>query len=246
MAKLFSAGGITFFTGKNGSIICRSKPGPNKQMKTHPRYQRTREHQALFAAAATAGKEIRACFRDWTNRIPHPHLAARLSTKLMRVMNAGGCEDRMKPCLHKGDISLLEGFDFNPKVNIHSVYRGPYSLLVTKNNRRIDFSIPSFVPASAIEMSTDSPTHFNLVPQLVAYNPEKGNHNLVGLTHTKPLPLDGTPTEPISIKHRIILPGNLVVLFTLGIRFYQKINDEYYPMAGRQEALTIIRAFKAQ
>jgi len=246
MAKLFSSGGITIYTNKNGQVITRAKPGPNKKMKTHPQYQMVRENGAAFGTASSIGARIRCIFRSWVKIAGDPTITNRLTKALMQVLKSVHHADSMKPKLADGNLSLLEGFQFNERTGIHRLFTGPYSVSVTQDNRQVRFFIPSFIPRTSVEHLNNNYPFFRLHPVIAVVNFETSQHNIITPEITAPLAWDDTPANAVELIADFEPADGNFIIAALGIEFFQGGcgKEPYYPSAGSQNAFTIIRSFK--
>src|SRR5882757_1529392 len=123
MATLNSLfGKIIVYQHPSGKLVVRNKPDISKKVKTHASFRRTRENCAAFGKAAKAGKLIRGALHPWLETISDAKLSTRLAALLLNVIKAGIHADLMKPRLIDGDLSLLEGFDFNPGSLLREVF----------------------------------------------------------------------------------------------------------------------------
>ena len=250
MTKLISPyPGISVYKNKYGQVIARAKPGPNKKIKTHPAYRRIRENNAVFSKAASSGKMIRHIFCEWLKRIDDGQLLNRLSSQLMTIIKSGVHENRMEPQLTNGDLSLLDGFQFNTKASIYNTFFGHWSLHLENDNKRVHIGIPSFTPSEAIYNPNGNFSHFRLVPLIVTLNPRSGGYTFLkghqGVPGY-PVACDNKPHKAINLKTNIDGTGDLVVIVALAIEFYWKSAEtQFTPVAGGgHNALGIIKAYK--
>ena len=250
MTKLISPyPGISVYKNKYGQVIARAKPGPNKRIKTDPRCRLIREHGAAFGKAASIGKMIRHIFFEWLKNIGNGQLHTRLSTELMEIIKSGVHENRMEPQLTNGDVSRLDGFQFNAKASIYNTFFGHWSLHIENDNKRVHIGIPSFIPSEAIRNPNGGFSHFRLVPLIVSLNPRSGGYTFVKGDQGdpgSPVACDNKIHKAINLKMNIDGTGELVVIVALAIGFYlQTTENEWSPVAaGSHNALGIIKAYK--
>ena len=249
MAKLISPyPGITIYKDKNGKIIARAKPGHNKKMKTHPQYQRTREHGAAYGKAASCGRLIRQVFYNWASN-SDTYLTSRLAKSLLTVIQAGDHENRMEPMLTNGDLSILDGFQFNAKAAIHNTFYGPWSVFLENDNKRVRMVVPAFTPQQVINNPNGGLSHFRLIPLVASVNFQSGQYVLVKGNQAEPadpVVLDAKGHKAISLEVNIDMKGDIVVLVALGIEFYWLVGEKHFTpvAAGGHNALGIIKAYK--
>src|SRR5205085_12305740 len=89
-------------------------------------------------------------------------LSARLAKRMMTVVKSDTTSIRGQRSVTKGNIQLLEGFEFNVNGVLSATLNAPYSATINRVTGALSVNIPSFTPAMLIS-APQSATHFKIV-----------------------------------------------------------------------------------
>ena len=226
-------GDLTFYETKNGYQARQVKGVSAERIATEPRYQRTRENNAEFAAVAAATKRLRDTLRPMILLTHDPKMSARLFSRVMRMVKADAVSDRGERRVQPNNLSLLGGFRFNVAASLTDTLFVKRALTVDREAGTAQVDLPSFKPGLAIAAPTGA-THFQFSFGVAALDFEaQGTDNLSELSMVESeigvlLQADAFPSMTLTtaLPPESELP--LVVLF--GVSFLQQVNNKQYAL----------------
>jgi len=209
---------------KDGAILQRV-PGPtSEQVKTHQRFTNTRRNASEFKGAVNAATLLRRVLGSMERALKHADLVPYMNQKLQAVAmsdTVSGWGDRR---VHKGDIHLLEGFDYHPKNKLAAVLplKLEHSLDVTTGQMQLT-AAGGMVRRKRNAFPKEA-THFRIVSCAGAVNFEKEKYTY-HIEESELLPLSKVMSD-IHLAHALTTarPGD-VMLHTVGMVLYA-VNDK--------------------
>lgn len=211
---------LIFYRSKYG-ILMRRKGTLNKErIRTDPRFEKTRENLAEFSRNAKYGKLIRYAFRNLLKYAQDGDTVSRMSSILFKIMKSDVTSLRGERQLQFGDISLLNGFEFNNSVKVAEVIKAKFSTSIDKDSGLVSVTIPSFIPVKGINAPGDA-THFKLMMGVGEFDFKNLSENNVEAV-TRELPVNGELTGDISLSVKLSTGSGGVMLVVLGIEFWVK------------------------
>ena len=232
-------GGVTFYKTTDGHLA-REKGGVDKKrIETDPAFQRTRENGAEFGRAGAGGKLIRKAIRLLLQNAKDKRVTSRLTQSLMKVIKTDTTNERGLRTIPDGDMSLLDGFEFNLNGKLSTVMFASYSPTLDRTAGTLDVEIPVFTPNASIDAPSGT-THFKIVSGLAEVDFE--NETFVfDKQETAILPWDAQDTTLVNLVSTVTAESTLPLIQLLGINFYQEVNGEMYPLKnGSYNALSAI------
>ncbi|MCD9013982.1 hypothetical protein [Parachryseolinea silvisoli] len=233
-------GGLSFYKTAKDGHLARQKGGVDaKRIRTEAAFARTRENGSEFGRAGQAGRLLRTAFRALLLNSSDSRTVSRLTQKFTEVIHADTTSARGARNVVDGDMSLLQGFEFNIDGKLRQTLLAQYSVDVNRATGLVTINVPQFVPAELIAAPIGA-TNFRLVASVSEldfaadrYNSEvaESEENITGLEQpvTINLPLEvavGT-TSPLVV--------------VLGIEFSQVVNGAMYAINdGAYNALAVV------
>jgi hypothetical protein len=233
-------GDITFYKSRDG-LMAKLKSGVSaERIATDPAYARTRENNNDFGRACKTGKVIRTAFNSVLSQAADDRMVSRLVKAVMQSQKADTVSDRGKLNISSGNASLLESFEFNEKSPLTTVIKAQYLADVDRVTGAATVTVEAFIPAKNIN-APDGATHCKLFSAAAAINFETGSIVKTGAT-TPEIEL-GLQLQPaITLEQQLPANSEDHLIIVLGIEFYQKFNDRFYPMNNSStNAVTIAR-----
>lgn len=228
-----SLGNLSFYKMRGvDKPIVRTKGGASKQkIKTHPKFEATRQINAEFGGRATASKWIMRML--WPQKALADHNIAGPLNALMKPIQA---MDTISE-LGKRHIalsqypSILEGFSLNRKTGFDSIVRAHIGCQVSRDNLHVRVDIPALLPGINLYAPKAHPLYaitvvFGIIPDLfytnrhyTPLNEYAGMAPAVRMTEWYPL-LEGSPATALEITHPIVPPDEqFSIMISIGIRF---------------------------
>jgi len=232
-------GDITFYKSKDG-YLAREKGGiAAERIANDPNFQRTRENGSEFGRAGKAGKVLRNALRGLLQHAKDGRVVSRLTTEMVKVIQADLTSQRGLRNVIDGETELLEGFDFNSNAKLGSTIFAPYTININRVTGELSVDIPAFVPINMIA-APGGTTHFKLVSAGAEIDFEAETFT-TDINETAQLPWDGTATAAINHVNQVTANSTHPLFLILGIQFFQEVNGIRYSLRnGAYNALAIV------
>jgi len=233
-------GGVSFYRSAEDGYLARTKGGiDGDRIRNSPEFQRTRENNAEFGNAGSAGKLLRQAFRAQILNTSDSRMASRLTREMMKVVRADATNARGERNVPDGETELLRGFDFNEKGKLTRTFFAPYASAIDRAGGTVGVSIPAFISGNMVAAPTGA-THFKLVFAAAAVDFESGEY-LVNGDATAELAFSNQQIPATNLEV-LLTPGTTLPIFLIfGIEFYQQVNAQMYTLKnGAYNALTLI------
>ena len=233
-------GGISFYKTSDGHLA-REKGGVEaSRIANDPAFQRTRENGSEFGAAGKGGKIVRNAIRILLQNAKDKRVVSRLTTDLLKVVKTDTVNDRGARTIQDGNMSLIEGFEFNTNGKLGSTLFTPSINAFDRVTGEATVSIAAFVPSVRIA-APNGTTHFKVVTGVAALDFDAETSTFEN-DETAILPYDSATTAAIDLSATITANSVLPVIQILGIEFYQEVNGAMYPLKnGSYNALSIVK-----
>ena len=236
-------GNLTFYKGKEGFQV-RSKGGVNaSRIANDPAFQRTRENGAEFSRAGKAGKVLRSGLRQLLLNVSDSRMIGRLLKEMMRIIKSDILNPRGSRNVIDGDVTLLQGFEFNANSNLGTTLFAPFSQSIDRATGQLAVNIPAFVPSSMI-IAPGGTTHFKITAAAAEVD-FFSEVSTVEMNSTGELPWNSVATQPINLVNNLSPNSNKPLFLVLGIQFLQVVNGTVYPLkSGAFNAVAIVGVSK--
>jgi len=121
-------GDVSFY--KSGTeYLARTKGGVDAdRIKTYPAFARTHENGQEFGRAGKASKLLRNALKVPISKTADNKVASRLTTALLKVIQADTTNAKGKRTVIAGDLSLLLGFEFNRNNGLDDKVKAAHSV----------------------------------------------------------------------------------------------------------------------
>ena len=120
-------GGITFTKNEDGYIARQKTTLDGNRIATDPNYARTRENNSEFGGAANAAKLMRDAAKDVVLSAKDSRLSNRLTKYMLKAAKLDTTSARGMRNVTDGDLTVLQGFDFNANAPITSIFSAQYT-----------------------------------------------------------------------------------------------------------------------
>lgn len=221
-------GGITFYKSQDGHLA-REKGGVEaSRIANDPNFQRTRENGAEFGAAGKAGKLLRTAFRTILQNSADNRMVGRLTSEMVKVIQADLTNPRVQRNVIDGEAELLEGFEFNIKGKLGNALYAPYTATINRTAGTLEATLASFIPANMIAAPSGT-THFKI--ESAGAEVDFTNETfVVDENASAVMPWDATATAAITLTNTVTANSTNPLFLVLGIEFYQEVNGQMYPL----------------
>ncbi|BDD12849.1 hypothetical protein FUAX_52810 (plasmid) [Fulvitalea axinellae] len=220
-------GGMSFY-GQGGSYLVRQAGGVSgNRIRTDPAFKRTRENQAEFGEAGRQGKLLRTAFRNALAGAPTGASTAKLTQRLVRVVQSDTANGRGERKVSAGDLSLLEGFEFNVKSGLDTTLFSDLSLAFDDTGEELTFS-SSIVPNTDVS-APEGATHFRVKVGVASLDFD-GSKQKSAVAISSEYPVSGTTAQSVSLTAGYDKSVSAHTLAMVGIEFLQEVNGVMYPL----------------
>lgn len=232
-------GDVTFYRTKDG-YLAREKGGVDRQrIMNDPAFKRTRENGMEFGTAGRGGQLIRKGIRRLLRLAGDSRVTSRLLKILMEIIKTDSVSERGKRKIQEGNMGLLEGFDFNDKGKLNSVFFSGYHSNFDRATGEFDLDIDAFVPTEAIEAPKGT-THIQIMTGVCALDFDgrsfEENH-----VFSPVISWDEQSNAALSLTANLTAGLTHPVIQLVGVSFFQEVNGEMYALRnGVYNALAIV------
>ncbi|QEC40300.1 hypothetical protein [Pseudobacter ginsenosidimutans] len=235
-----TVGGLTYYKTKRGHLVRESGGVDKARISKDPAYKRTRENMSEFAEAGAVGKLIRQAFRSLLVSMSDGQVTSRLVSALFSIIKTDLINDRGARRVAAGDLSLLEGFEFNVNAVLANTLYSSYAATIDRATGQLGIEFPPFVPEKLISAHA-SATHFKIISAAAAIDFVNTKFEVKEVS-TGEIALGETPTEAISLQNTLPANSEHPLLLLLGIEFYQETNGKMYLLKDKSfNAFSLIK-----
>ena len=233
-------GGLSFYKTALDGHLARQKGGVDaKRIRTEPGFARTRENGAEFGRAGQAGRLLRTAFRALVRNSSDSRVASRLTQKFMEVIQSDTTSLRGLRNVLDGDVSMLQGFEFNVNGKLRQTLLAQYSVTVDRAAGLVTIQVPQFVPAELIAAPVGA-TNFRLVASVSNLDFAADRYVSVVAESEENITALEAPVE-INLPLQVAAGGTSPLVVVLGIEFSQVCNGAMYALNdGSFNALAIV------
>ncbi|MET3878819.1 hypothetical protein [Chitinophaga sp. OAE865] len=232
-------GNITFYKSKDGTMA-RAKGGVDaKRLATDPAFVRTRENGSEFGRAGKAGKLLRTAFRALLSNIGDSQVTSRLSSQMLRVIQADATNARGQRNVIDGEVELLNGFEFNANGRLGGTLYAPFAASIDRGTGVLKVDMPAFVPVNLLA-SPAGATHFQIT--IAGAEIDFEAETIVNATAAgAETAISATPTEVMNLSVNLTANSTRPLFLAMGIEFFQKVNGVSYSLKnGAYNALALV------
>ena len=233
-------GDITFYKSQDG-FLAKGKGGISAdRIANDPNFVRTRENGAEFGNAGKAGKTLRTAIRGLLQNASDNRMVGRLSSKMVKVIQADATNPRGLRNVIDGEAELLEGFDFNKNGKLGRTIYAPYTAAINRVTGALTVDLPVFIPANMIA-APGGTTHFKIISGGAEIDFENESF-VVDTNETAILPWNNVAAAVINLANAVTANSTHPLFLALGIEFYQEVNVQMYPLKnGAFNALNLVK-----
>ncbi len=231
-------GDISFYKSSDGHLA-RTKGGVDaNRIANDPAFQRTRENGSEFGRAGKGGKLIRNAIRVLLQNAKDKRVVSRLTKALVAVTKTDTTNARGARTIEDGDMSTLQGFEFNLNGKLGSTLFAPYSTSLDRANGDVGLELQPFAPTIRIAAPSGT-THFKVVTGAAELDFANETSSFES-AETAILPYDGADTAVINLSVALPAGSALPIMQVVGVEFYQEVNGQMYPLKnGAYNALSV-------
>lgn len=221
-------GNMTFAHTKNG-VVVREKTTLNKaRIDTDPAYARTRENNADFKTAAKSAKLLSSAFRASLPGARDSGIFTRSLKFMKQALNFDTTNVRGKRNVVDGQLSVMEGFNFNAGSPLDSILFVPYTATITRTSGEIEVVLPAYIPVDSMIAPVNA-THFRIIATGAELN-FTDYQEVHDKQQTVDLALNSTATTPVTLTCTLPANSTQPLVLALGIEFLMESGATKYPL----------------
>lgn len=221
-------GNLSFYKSQDGYLV-RKKSGVSRERIMSDRaYTRTRENIAEFGRGAKATKLLRRAFGPLIRTAADNRVTSRLTSTIMKIIKSDAINARGERSVAHGDITLLEGFQFNKNAGLAKTFGAPFTATIDRAGGKMKVTVAAFNPAELIS-APQGATHFRL-KSVGASIDFKTNGFSTGESESAYFPVGGEQQPSFTLSHTVTPGPSSSLLLVLGIEFAEFVNGVQYPL----------------
>jgi hypothetical protein len=225
---------------EDGNIASRKTGPSSEKVLTHENFDRTRRNAAEFKMAVQDGAELRYAL----GRALNGKVGSSLNGRMNGLMHLIAQQDPMNDFGNRracyGDVSLLNGFDFNKQLPMAKAWKLRFTHSLDAVNGILKLELNPFV-AHKKKKFPEEATHFRIISGGSAVDFLRSRYER-DIQVSELLPLSKKTPGVICFAHQVkVKPGDVLVQ-VLGIEFYKLVRGNEVLVKGT--VLQVVEALK--
>ena len=215
-----------------------------RRVLTDPVFELTRQNNAEFARACKANRLLRRAFAIAIPDMADRYVSGRLTKIMFKILQTDSVNGRGERRVTKGELGMLEGFNFNRDTSLQNVLLAPYSVTINHDVTQVTISFPSFMPKAMIETSSGA-NACKLTGIAASLSLEEETWP-VDPVQTDLMDLKQYPRELLQLQLPVREYKNThAIVIALGIEFFHGIHNQYKAIEKKHNALAVVKVFPA-
>lgn len=209
-------GGFSFYKHPDDGYLVKGRSSLSpERVKTHEKFQRTRENAKEFKQAIESGKLVRRALSQLIKPIGDGKLSSRMNKVMLELVRSDKVSERGERLAKNGDLQILKDFDFNGNSPLKEVFKAVSSVSIN-NNKQVLVNVQPFARSAAIVAPVGA-KHFSIVSSRIVLDFDKNEYS----SDIKESPLYGLLQESFhDFECHHSLPEGGHHLVALGLIFY--------------------------
>ncbi|MBN2166741.1 MAG: hypothetical protein JW717_10725 [Marinilabiliaceae bacterium] len=232
-------GDLSFYKN-GGDYLARSKGGVDgDRIKNDPAFARTRENGSEFGRAGKASKLLRSALKAPISVASDKQVASRLTTALLKVIQADTTNARGERTVVAGDLNLLKGFEFNNEAGLEEIVKAPYTVGYDRATGEVAIAIEFTNPSLELNQ-VEGATQARFTAGIASVDFENKEFD-VDVLQSDAVDLSSVAAATINVAPGISANSALPVIIVLGVEYYQTVNGQLYLINNKESrALSVI------
>jgi hypothetical protein len=214
---------------EDGAIL-QGKTGPTRQqVLKHKSFINTRRNAAEFGGAVSASTLLRRVLGYTVKAVKHAKLVSYMNKQLHEVMRSDTQSGWGERSVNKGNLQMLEGFDYNQQLGLDVALPVALSHKVDTVTGQVQLSVPGCLVRHKRVFPREA-THFRIVSCAGAVNFIKKRCSF-HIVESELLPL-GKQMAALHLEHQLAGKPGEVMLHTVGMVFYEVVDGKERMLRG--------------
>lgn len=241
-------GDLSFYKTKDG-YLARTKGGPSKeQIKSDPRFLRTRENGSEFGRAANVGKMLREQLRPVLVQGADVTFSNRLTSLMNRVLRADEVNGRGDRQIIASNLGVLTGMECNVRAKLSEVFYAQARPVYDSATAETTLELPEMIAKNQIK-ALQGATHVQVLLAVTEFDSNRQEVNGLSIVRSSYLDIGRSDPSPAQVLHAqqedLPQPGT-ALLVLMGVSYFQFVSGGYYPLAnGQYNALTFVQVIQS-
>ena len=217
--------------GRVGNLVFSSNGSVSQAPSSRPATAaRTLENMAEFGSATIAAKLLNDAFRPYIREARDRFSFGRLSSLMSSIIKKDLVNPRGQRGILDDELIDLKGFEFNKQAGLSSTLYAAVSTSLVRATGVAKVSVAAHSALDAIAAPTGA-THYKLVGVAVEIDFSTGE-TIVKSDSTAELSVTNSAVALTDLEVDVTANSTKTVIFGLGVKFYQSVNTEFYPLQG--------------
>lgn len=210
-----------------------------ERIRRDPAFARVRDNNAEFARGAWAVRLIRAAFLPLFKGLADTRMTSRLTRAVLTAIRANALHAPGQRRFEDADLDVLKNFEFNVHTSLSNVHVPQHTTALEYTSGTCMLSIPAVTPRML--RAPKGATHVRFVLGIASVDTETGQYAL-NTVYAPEMPLKDKGSMPLVMKGELPKRDSSHVFVTLGVEFFQAVNDDLYALSNAHNALTLVYA----
>ena len=234
-------GNLTFLETKNGQEVRKKRMKATREELDSVNYARATEHKKEWRRGVAASSLMRSAAKDAILLCKDRKMVARLGARMYKVTKEDFTHGRGERTVEDGNLSTLKGFNFNEDMSVNSAWTIDIRAEFDRPSGKMTVHVPEFIPGKAVKIPSGANCFkYHLVASELNF---KSDQHV-----TEDFESDGIFPEfdvEVATDHvfQLSAASTNPVFVMVGIRFYDKVMDKFYPIKNVLNALRITDVF---
>lgn len=230
---------VYYIDPKHGPLKRRKTSVNAERIRKDAAFVRVRENNNDFRRGAALVKAIRAAFHPIYAPVADQRMTSRLTSAVMTAIRADNTHAPGNRSILHGDITSLQGLDFNKESSVTRLLRTPYTVAPGEAQGTTITSFKRVIPTHHLYAPAGA-THYRVVSSVAWIDPATGRY-VVHTATSIALPAKGHVPVDIFLTNALPTEHGTLRLHVLGIEFLQETNGNFYRLANKTfHALTLV------
>ncbi|MDE3237282.1 MAG: hypothetical protein KGO81_15155, partial [Bacteroidota bacterium] len=183
---------------------------------------------------------LRTAFKSSILKASDSRMVSRLTTQMMKVIQADAVSVRGMRNVIDGEATLLQGFEFNSGGKLSTTLFAPFTPTIDRATGKASVHLAPFVATEMISAPAGA-THYRILTAAASVDFEKELYEQDNQQSVY-LALEDAPTEVIDLEVTLPVGSTHPLFLGLGLEFLQEVNGVMYPLKnGAFNAFSLVK-----
>jgi hypothetical protein len=215
-----------------------------RRVLTDPVFELTRQNNAEFSRVGMANRLLRHALRLALKPVADRYVSGRLTKPMMKVLQSDPVNNRGERRVTMGDLSMLEGFNFNRATSLQQVFQAPYTVHYDQDAAQVDIDMPSLIPHYMLQAPSEAGA-FSIHGIAAAVDFEGNPAVCAEPVQTDIYELSSQVAEVVHLSMPVPAGKTHPVVVCMGIQFCASNRGRYSLLDKQYQAMAIVKVFRS-